>query len=115
MTMSLPITNEVSAHVGRDLRGVLLGLVEVYQRRERWEDVIACLERLQRHEPDDVVVKLFLAELLLQARPGDKNVCRKVVRLAEGIGTRRRSTPRCSCTRPGPCAGSGSWTRRGRP
>jgi len=84
-TMSLPITDEVSAHVGSDLRGVLLGLVEVYQRQERWEDAIACLERLRRLEPDDVVVKLSLAELLLQASPGDKNVCRKVVRLAEGI------------------------------
>ncbi|RLC67210.1 MAG: DUF4236 domain-containing protein [Chloroflexi bacterium] len=84
-TMSLPITDEVSAHVGPDLRGVLLGLVEVYQRQERWEDAIACLERLKRLEPNDVVVKLSLAELLLDARPGDKNVCRKVVRLAEGI------------------------------
>ncbi|MEJ5301147.1 MAG: DUF4236 domain-containing protein [Thermodesulforhabdaceae bacterium] len=84
-TMSLPITDEVSAHVGPDLRGVLLGLVEVYQRQERWEDAIACLERLRRLEPDDVVVKLSLAELLLDARPGDKNVCRKIVRLTEGI------------------------------
>jgi len=84
-TMSLPITDEVTAHVGPDLRGVLLGLVEVYQRLERWEDAIACLERLRRLEPYDVVVKLSLAELLLSAHPGDKNVCRKVVRLAEGI------------------------------
>lgn len=84
-TMSLPITGEVSAHVGPDLRGVLLGLVEVYQRRERWQDAIACLERLRRLEPDDVVVKLSLAELLLDAHPGDKKVCQKVVRLVEGI------------------------------
>lgn len=85
-TMSLPITEEVSAQVGPDLRGVLLGMVEVYQRQERREDAITCLERLQRLEPHDVVVKLSLAELLLDARPGDKNVYRKVVRLAEGIG-----------------------------
>ena len=84
-TMSLPITDEVSAHVGPDLRGVLLGLVEVYQRQERWEDAIACLERLKRLEPDDVVVKLSLAELLLDARPGDKGVCKRIVRMAEGI------------------------------
>ncbi len=83
--MSLPITDEVSAHMGPDLRGVLLGLVEVYQRQERWQDAIACLERLRRLEPDDVVVKLSLAELLLDAHPGDKNVCQKVVRLVEGI------------------------------
>ncbi len=83
--MSLPITDEVSAHVGPDLRGVLLGMVEVYQRQKRWQDAIACLERLRRLEPDDVVVKLSLAELLLDAHPGDKNVCQKVVRLVEGI------------------------------
>jgi len=84
-TMSLPITDEVSAHMGPDLRGVLLGLVEVYQRLERWGDAIACLERLRRLEPDDVVVKLSLAELLLDAHPGDKNVYQRVVRLVEGI------------------------------
>jgi len=83
--MSLPITDEVSAHVGPNLRGVLLGLVEVYQRQERWDNAIACLEKLERLEPRDVVVKLSLAELLLDVRPGDKNVCRKVVRLAKGI------------------------------
>jgi len=83
--MSLPITDEVSAHVGPDLRGVLLGLVEIYQRQARWQDAIAYLEKLRRLEPDDVVVKLSLAELLLTTRPGDKNVCRKIVRLAEGI------------------------------
>ena len=33
-TRSLPITYEVSAHVGPELRGVLLGLVEVCQRSE---------------------------------------------------------------------------------
>lgn len=84
-TMSLPITDEISAHVGPDLRGVLLGLVEVYQRQERWQDAIACLEKLRRLEPDDVVVKLSLAELLLDAHPGDMKVCQKVVRLVEGI------------------------------
>ena len=83
--MSLPITDEVSAHVGPDLRGVLLGLAKVYQRQERWQDAIACLEKLQRIEPDDVVVKLSLAELLLDAHLDDKKVCQKVVRLAEGI------------------------------
>ena len=65
--------------------GALLGLVEVYQRQDRWEEAIACLERLQSLEPDDVVVKLSLAELLLQARPDHEDVCRMVVGLAEGI------------------------------
>ena len=85
VTMSLSITDEVSAHVGPNLRGVLLGLVEVYQRQGRWEDAIACLEQLQRLEPDDIVVKISLAELLLQARQGNKNACQKIIRMAEGI------------------------------
>lgn len=83
--MSLPVTDEVSVHVGPNLRGVLLGLVEVYQRLERWEDAIASLERLEQLEPGDVVVKVSLAELLTVARPGDPDACRKVVRLAEGM------------------------------
>ncbi len=83
--MSLPITDEVSAHVEPDLRGVLLGLVEVYQRQRRWKEAVKCLEKLRRLEPNDVVVKLSLAELLLDVRPDDKDVCRKIVRLTENI------------------------------
>ena len=52
-TKSLPITDEVTAHVGPDLRGVLLGLVEAWQGQHRWADATACLERLRRLEPDD--------------------------------------------------------------
>ncbi len=83
--ISFPITEEVSAHVGPDLRGVPLGLVEVYQRQRRWTDAIRCLERLEQLEPDDVVVKLSLAELLLEARPNDRATYQRIVRLAEGI------------------------------
>jgi len=84
-TLSLPVTDEVSAFIGADIRGVLLGLVEVCQQTERWPDAIRCLKRLQSLNPDDVVVKLSLAELLLQSHPGDKTVCRKVVRLTQNI------------------------------
>lgn len=65
--------------------GVSLGLVEAWQGQQRWADAIACLERLRRLEPDDVVVKLSLAELLLEASPGYRGVYQKVVRLAEGV------------------------------
>ncbi|HDH96892.1 MAG TPA: DUF4236 domain-containing protein [Proteobacteria bacterium] len=83
--MSLPITDEVSAHVGPELRGVLLGLVEVYQCQKRWDDAIACLERLRRLEPEDAVVKLSLVELLMDARPNDRSTLQRVVRLTEGV------------------------------
>jgi tetratricopeptide (TPR) repeat protein len=84
-TMSLPITDEVSAHVGPTVRGILLALVETYQRQKRWKDALECLSRLRSLEPDDVVVKLSLAELLMEARSAETNVCRRVVRLAQGV------------------------------
>ena len=83
--MSLPITDEVSAHVGPDVRGILLALVEIYQRQKKWNDALDCLNQLRRLEPDDVGVKLTLPELLLNAHPGNKYVCQKVVRLVGGI------------------------------
>jgi len=84
-TLSLPITEEVAVHVGPTLRGCLLGLVEAYQHLERWDDAVACLERLRRLEPEAVVVKLSLAEILLAARPNEPASLRRVVRLAEGV------------------------------
>ncbi|MBW1739044.1 MAG: hypothetical protein JRJ69_16260 [Deltaproteobacteria bacterium] len=62
-TMSLPITDQISAHVGPDVRGILRALVEIYQRQKKWEDALECLNKLRRLEPDDVVVKLSVAEI----------------------------------------------------
>lgn len=84
-TMSLAITEEVSAHVGPDIRGVLLALAETYQAQGRRPDAVACLERLQQLEPDDVVVKLSLAELLMGNDFGSKETYQKVVQFAEGV------------------------------
>jgi len=84
-TMSLPITEEVSVHVGPNIRGVLLGQVEIYQRQERWEDAIECLNQLRRMEPEDVVIKLSLAEILMESKSGDTNINKKVIKLAEGV------------------------------
>jgi len=84
-SLSLPVTDAVSAFVAADIRGVLLGLVEVYQQTSRWQEGIDCLNQLQKMEPDDVVVKLSLAELLLASAPDDKSHCQSVVRLAQDI------------------------------
>ena len=78
---SLPITDEISAHIGASLRGVLLALVETYQRQKKFEDALTCLHRLQAIDPGDPVVTLSLAELLLEVHPGDKDACKKVVEL----------------------------------
>jgi len=80
-TMSLAITEEVSAHVKPCLRGVLLALNEVYQRLDNRDKAITSLKRLRRLEPDDVVVKLSLAEVLIEA--GDKKSLQDVLRLTK--------------------------------
>ncbi len=84
-TMDLPITATVTAHVGPDLRGVLLGLVEIYQEQGRWDEAIACLQRLRKLELDDVAVKLSLAEVLLDAHPDDRSALSRIVKLAAGL------------------------------
>jgi len=86
VAMELPVTDEVIARVDADVRGVLLGLVEVYQRQGRRREAIRSLERLLELAPADVVVRLSLAELLLDGGTDDRQACRRVVELAEGIG-----------------------------
>ncbi len=83
--MSLPITEEVTAHVGPDVRGALLGLVEIYQLQKNREEALSCLNHLRRLEPHDPVVKLSLVELVLEANPRDRQTCQNVVRLTGEI------------------------------
>ncbi len=64
--MMLPITEEVTAHIACNREGVLLGLVEIYQRQGRIDEAMRCLETLRRLNPDDVVVLLSMCELLLE-------------------------------------------------
>ncbi|MFO8055733.1 MAG: DUF4236 domain-containing protein [bacterium] len=84
-TASVPVTDEVTAHVGPGAAGVLLCLVEIYQEKQNWQEAKNCLDRLARIAPDDVVVKLSRAELLLDKSPRDKKTCDKVIRLCEGL------------------------------
>jgi len=82
-TMSLVITEEVSTHVKPCLRGVLLALAEVYQRLGNRDKAITSLKRLRRLEPDYIVVKLSLAEVLVEG--GDSKSFQAVVKLSKDI------------------------------
>lgn len=84
ITISLPITDELSAHVRPSIRGVLLALVEAYQGQGAQSEALKTLEHLRRLEPEDLVVKVSLAELLL-ANENDVSANRRVVRLANNI------------------------------
>jgi len=58
--LSLPITEEVTAHITPSHRGALLGLVEAYQRQGGVKEALECLKQLRRETPDDVVVNLSM-------------------------------------------------------
>jgi len=83
--LMLRITGEVSAHIACNREGVLLGLVEVYQRQGRMDDAMHCLETLRRLHPDDVVVCLSLCELLLERDGDTKDAAKHVVHLTQGV------------------------------
>jgi len=85
MQLSLPITEEVTAHITPSRRGVLLGLVEAYQRQGKVKEALACLKQLRRDTPDDVVVNLSMAELVYEAAPNDKRLARQIVALAGDV------------------------------
>ncbi len=84
-TMSLPITEEVTAHVTPTLRGVLLALVEVYQAQKHWSSAHDTLQRLRRLAADDIVIKLSLVDLLYDAQGDEHDSLRKIVRLSQNI------------------------------
>jgi len=81
----LPVTDEISARVSPSRTGALLGLVEAYQRLERRQDAVDCLLELRERHPEDVVVKLSLAELLMDTDDSDAEYCREVVRMTADI------------------------------
>jgi tetratricopeptide (TPR) repeat protein len=83
-TILLPIGDEISAPVGPDSRSVLLGLVKATQRLKRSQETASYLELARQTYPDDVLVKVVTAELLLEKATADRNVCAEVVRLSEG-------------------------------
>ena len=82
---SIPITDEISAHIGPDLRGALLALVEARQALAQWDEAMQCLERLRRAEPEDVLVTLSLVELLSARAANDQPVLRRILRLTQGV------------------------------
>jgi len=84
LQIKLPITKEITAVIAPNKRGVLLTLAEAYQRLGKFQDAEICLRELLKLLPEDILVKLSLTELLLSESP-DKDRCKEVVQLAEGI------------------------------
>jgi len=83
--LRLPITDDVAAHITCDREGVLLGLVEVYQRQNHLDKAMHCLKTLRRLHPDDTVVLLSICELLLERDEGKSEAAKHVIHLTQHI------------------------------
>ncbi len=83
--VSLPITDEISARLAPERTGALLALVEAYQRLDRRQAAVDCLLELREAAPDDIVVQLSLAELLMDTDENDPDYCRAVVQMTARI------------------------------
>ena len=83
----MAITEDISAIIQPDLRGVLLALAEVHQHQRQWKQAAELLKQLYRRNKEDLVVRLSLAELAVE-ESGTKRSCQTAVKLAEGVENR---------------------------
>ncbi|MGC9423468.1 DUF4236 domain-containing protein [Vibrio sp.] len=83
--MSMPLTPELDVHVDADLRSALLGLAEVRQQMGDMNKAREALEQLHTHQPEDIVVRLSLAEIIMEGDGADQPEWQEVVRLGEGV------------------------------
>lgn len=85
LRMTMPITEEIAAHIRPGRRGLLLGLVEALQEQGEYDEAVRVLRKLTKLDPSDPVIKLSLAELMMEGYPEDRKVSRRVVEMTGDI------------------------------
>ncbi len=85
LAVDLQVTDGVHAVIGPDERGLLLAMTEAFQHGGAPEKAVDCLQRLRHMDPEDVMIKLFLAEFILDRDPDGRDACKRVVELAQGV------------------------------
>jgi tetratricopeptide (TPR) repeat protein len=85
LKIDLPVTNEIVAVVEPTMKGVLIALVEVCQELEEDRKAIEYLKRLSKLEPDDIVVKVSLAEFMFHIGHDNVKCLKYIVGMAKGI------------------------------
>ncbi|HMA76442.1 MAG TPA: DUF4236 domain-containing protein [Candidatus Krumholzibacteriaceae bacterium] len=83
--LAMSIIDEITAHIAPNRKGLLLGLVEAYQELEEYDKAVETLLKLRDLASGDVLVKVSLAELSLEAAPGDQKTCREIVNMASDV------------------------------
>ena len=84
-TTSLAITPEVTAHIQPRKRGTLLALAEIEQARGDLAAARQWLETLRKAYADDPVVKISLAEVMLECEADPKAAAENIVRMTADV------------------------------
>lgn len=83
--VGLPISEELSIQLTPTESSILTALAEAYQQVNMPEAAIELLMKLHERDPEDLVVRLSLAELLNERYPNAEQVQQQMVELAEGV------------------------------
>ncbi len=86
-SFEVPVTKQIKAKGTVGMKLLLLLLVEAYQAGGRFQEAVDVLNELHALAPEDVVVRVSRAELLVD-EVGTKEACQQVVELAKGIDSR---------------------------
>ncbi len=84
-TVSLPVTDQITAHIGPRRRGTLLALAQLHEARGQPAQARHRLETLVAELPGDIVARAALADLLLGAPEPSVPDAEAVVALAGDI------------------------------
>jgi tetratricopeptide (TPR) repeat protein len=83
--VQLPVTDEISIRIEPGAEGALLALAECEQHLGLTEVAIENLQKLYQQHPDDLIVRLSLAEALSEAYPDAEPVQQQIVNLAADV------------------------------
>ena len=89
LDIALPVTDEVELHITRpSRRAAMLALVEAYQALGDYDGTLDLLQELYEEDPEDSMVRVSLAEILLElssGAPNEAELLRQISGLADGV------------------------------
>lgn len=89
LDIALPVTDEVELHITwPSRRAAMLALVEAYQALGDYDGTLDLLQELYEEDPGDSMVRVSLAEILLElsaGAPNEAELLRQIAGLADGV------------------------------
>lgn len=89
LDIALPLTDEVELHITRpSRRAAMLALVEAYQALGDYDGTLDLLQELYEEDSEDSMVRVSLAEILLElsaGAPNEAELLRQIAGLADGV------------------------------